>query len=94
MTPGCGALGVATNDINGNNITLYPNPFSNTLSVNIAESGTYEMFLYSVTGATIMQKTLTSRETTLDVNVPAGMYFYRIIGANGTVSTGKLMSAK
>ncbi len=94
MTPGCGALGLNTNTASENLVTIYPNPFSNTLSVNIAATGTYEMFLYSVTGAKIMQKTLVNRETTFELNVPAGMYFYKIVGTNGSVSTGKLMSAK
>ncbi len=75
-------------------VTFYPNPFSNTLSVSITEGGNHELFLYSVTGAQVLKQTLTQSETTMDVNVPAGMYFYKIVGANGFTSTGKLVSSK
>ena len=41
-----------------------------------------------------MKKTLTQTETTMEVNVPAGLYFYKIVGEHGNVATGKLMSVK
>ncbi len=94
MTPACNSLGLLTNQITKQLVTLYPNPFSNTLSVSMKESGNYEMFLYSETGSQIMKKTLTQTETTMEVNVPAGLYFYKIVGEHGNVATGKLMSVK
>lgn len=94
MTPACNSLGLPLHEARKQAVTFYPNPFSNTLSVSITEGGNHELFLYSVTGAQVLKQTLTQTETTMDVNVPAGMYFYKIVGANGTISTGKLMSVK
>ncbi|WP_318640094.1 ice-binding family protein [Flavobacterium ardleyense] len=94
MTPACNSLGLPVNEATKLAGTFYPNPFSNTLSVSITEGGNHELFLYSVTGAQVLKQTLTQSETTMDVNVPAGMYFYKIVGANGFTSTGKLVSAK
>jgi len=76
MTPACNSLGLPVNEATKQAVTFYPNPFSNTLSVSITEGGNHEFFLYSVTGAQVLKQTLTQTETTMDVNVPAGMYFY------------------
>ena len=94
MTPVCNSLGLVPNELLKAAVTFYPNPFSTSLSVNITESGNHELFLYSVTGKQILTRTLTQNETTLEVNFPAGMYFYRLVGENGNVSTGKLLSIK
>ncbi len=94
ITPVCSGLGLMTNEIAKQLVTFYPNPFSSTLSVSITEVGNHELFLYSMTGAQILKRTLTQTETALEVNVPAGMYFYKIVGLNGNVATGKLMSVK
>lgn len=91
MTPGCGDLGI--NEVTANKaVTFYPNPFSSTLSLNVPNGGNHELFIYSVTGAVILKKSITNTDTTFDANFPAGMYFYKLVGENGSVASGKLIS--
>lgn len=92
ITSACTGLGLTTNELSKQNLTFYPNPFSNTLSVTLTEGGNHELYLYSATGALIVKRDLTHTETTMDIKVPAGMYLYKIVGENGTISTGKLLS--
>lgn len=94
MTPGCGNLAVNDSDKAINGVTFYPNPFTNSLSVTIAQAGTYELSLYSVTGATVLQKTITQSVTTLSIDIPAGMYFYKVVSADGSIVSGKLISIR
>jgi hypothetical protein len=92
MTPGCTTM--ATNDVESivKAVTFYPNPFSSSLTVNVSAGGNHELYIFSVTGSVILQKTVSQNETTFDTNFPTGIYFYKLIGGNGSVASGKLIS--
>lgn len=94
MTPGCTGLGTNSVEVAAKAVTFYPNPFSSSLSVNVATGGTHELYIYSTTGSVIMQKTISQQETTFDTNFPTGIYFYKLVGADGSVASGKLISTK
>ncbi|HEX8270634.1 MAG TPA: ice-binding family protein [Flavobacterium sp.] len=93
MTPGCGSLAVNTPAASAKAVQFYPNPFSGTLNVAVGELGDDSVLsIYNVLGALVMQKSLTQAVTTIETNLPAGMYVYRLTDANGSLQTGKLIA--
>jgi hypothetical protein len=78
-------------------ITLYPNPFSNTLSVSsseASETNSNELSIYNVMGELVMHATITQKVTDLKTELPAGIYYYNMTNKNQTVQTGKIVSVQ
>ncbi|HEY0045779.1 MAG TPA: ice-binding family protein [Flavobacterium sp.] len=92
MTPGCTNLGTGEIEAPAKAVTFYPNPFSSSLSINISAGGNHDLYIYSATGSVVMQKAISQQVTTFDANFPTGIYFYKLIGADGSVASGKLIS--
>ena len=94
MTPGCGNLATDTIVAPAKVAQLYPNPFASSLNVSFADFGseTTELKIYNAVGALVLNAVLTQNTTTIPTNLPAGIYFYRILGADGSVQCGKLIS--
>jgi hypothetical protein len=92
MTPGCTTMGINDNQATAKAVTFYPNPFSSTLTVNVTAGGNHDLYIYSATGSVIMQKTVSQNETTFDTSFPTGIYFYKLIGHDGSIASGKLIS--
>ncbi len=92
ITPGCVPLSVGTNE-KQNSLKIYPNPFTNKLTLQVNDSNTEsEFILFDMLGKTVMQKKISQTATTIDVNVVPGMYFYKFINSSGSIETGKLMA--
>lgn len=92
MTIGCPALGVATNN-KINDVLVYQNPFSNTLTLQVNENNLNSEFcLFDVLGKTIIQKKINQTSTTIEVNVTPGLYFYKYTNSAGLLQTGKLIA--
>ncbi len=98
MPPGCIATGVPSLDgaSADDAVTIYPNPFgsSTTIIVNdLSEINHCELRIYNALGQEVMNTSLTNETTTIGTAIlPSGIYFYRIIGNNKTIQTGKLVS--
>jgi hypothetical protein len=98
MPPGCALTGIASADAGneGDALTIYPNPFSISLTVIINDASQInkvEIRIYSVLDKEVMRTALTEPITTLGTNdLPSGIYFYKVIGKNKTIQTGKLIS--
>lgn len=94
----CAPVSVPSLDAANTNeaVTIYPNPFSTSITIMIndaAQINSYEMRIYNVLGAEVMNTTLTKQLTTLETsNLPSGIYFYKITGNNKTIQSGKLVS--
>ncbi len=69
---------------------LYPNPTMGTLTVELPNGQGGSMALYNLFGQSIYQTTLTGGQTTLALNLPPGLYLYRI-GSGGKAVNGKLL---
>lgn len=94
MTPGCGALGTVNHPDTTGLIQFYPNPFSSSLNVALANTGQDASVLriYNTLGAVVLTTKLSQTVTRLDVNLPSGVYFYKVVSSNGTIQSGKLVS--
>lgn len=78
-----------TNGVNAG-IAIYPNPFSNQLSVTISNGKDAQLELYAADGKVVKMQPLYNGTNTVNItNLPIGMYFYRIVSSND-VYTGKL----
>ena len=69
-------------------ITLYPNPGKGEFTVSGLEFPV-ELKIYTVLGEAVYNSKLETEN--LKLNLPPGIYFYKLTDESGTVSTGKLI---
>lgn len=96
MPPGCIGMNIE-NAIAADAAVIYPNPFSTSATFVLNNSNQVnhvELNIYNVLGEEIMNIALTSKSTTIaTANLPAGMYFYKIINTeNQVIQSGRLIS--
>jgi hypothetical protein len=76
-------------------VCLYPNPCTHTLNirVNAITSGIQDntINIYDITGKVVHQYTLSTNAETLNLDLPKGMYFYRLTDSKSIISSGKLV---
>ncbi len=98
MPSGCIHTGIASSDDKNTNgkITIYPNPFSTSTTIIINDASQInncELTIYNVLGEKVMDTFITKQLTTLETsNLPSGIYFYKVIGNDRTIQSGKLIS--
>lgn len=93
MTSGCETLSTETIGKSKNAMTVYPNPFSNSLTIQVNENTLNSEFrLYDMLGKLLIQKNITQNTSVIEVNVLPGMYIYSFMNDAGTVQTGKLLA--
>jgi hypothetical protein len=91
-------MNVGVEDIvNGKHtVSVYPNPFEESLSIDITDfngSNEYVFTLSSALGHVLDKRDLLNSRTSLNVsNLPAGVYFYKVTANGNNVSTGRLLS--
>lgn len=93
MTPGCENLG--TIDRVMPVARLYPNPFSTSFTVavdNGFQDNSSQIAVYNALGVLVLEKTLGETSNTININLPDGVYFYKLFSDNGKVQNGKLIS--
>ena len=84
------------NDIAEQNteIKIYPNPFSNSATVEISDPGFSkgQFTIYDLLGREVHLQTLNSKRETLNLDLPKGIYFFKVRNEqNEIVGNGKLM---
>lgn len=70
-------------------VYYHANMQSIVLSINGVEADKVD--IYSITGSRVMSASVHSGSNTFSVNVPAGIYFYKLSELDQTVQTGKLI---
>ena len=69
----------------GNDVLIYPNPFTDIVTITSQEKG--EVEIYNVLGQEIFSKQLTTNNCQLNLSSqPSGIYFVRIVTQEGIVS--------
>jgi hypothetical protein len=73
-------------------ISLYPNPFTGSFSVQNKDEKVLLLQVWSILGEKVLE--IESRQSlmTLELNSRAGIYFYRVTNNNTVLSSGKLIS--
>lgn len=96
MPPGCLTTGV--NENTNEKISIYPNPFNTSITINIdngSQIENCELTMYNVLGVEVMNIKITKEVTIIETNnLASGIYIYKIVGNNKTIQTGKLISKK
>jgi alpha-tubulin suppressor-like RCC1 family protein len=73
------------------NISIFPNPFSNSISITSFNNQTIEFTLFDFASRKVLQKTF-SKSTALNTEqLTKGIYFYVIRDKNGAFGNGKLI---
>ncbi len=92
----CQPSGIASMGNLKNAVTIYPNPFSSTITVTLNEASLInnpEFKVYDILGAEVLNVAITKQETILGMShLSPGVYFYKVIDSNRTIQTGKLIS--
>ncbi|KAA9038608.1 T9SS type A sorting domain-containing protein [Ginsengibacter hankyongi] len=76
----------STTNANSINVSIYPNPFSNQITIKAkteAEINGKTVKLYDVTGKLFLTQTINAQTTSINVtSLPSGMYFLKVEGGN------------
>lgn len=80
---------------NGQTITVFPNPASDAITVEIKTgiTGSLHIEIMDLTGRIFYKQELSPTTSVIpldDNTIPAGLYLYRIVSGKETLSTGKL----
>ena len=91
----CGSVGIFEKEGKNTAVSFFPNPTTSSLSIlmnDVSESNTSEVKIYNTLGTLVITKTITEKLTTIETNLPSGIYYYNVINKNNTVQSGKLIS--
>jgi hypothetical protein len=74
------------------NFQLYPNPAKNelTISLNYLKEP-LKMEIYNLQGALVMDKTLVQAINKIELDIPNGIYFVKLVSENGQTISKKLL---
>lgn len=89
------SVGLEDNGTNTAAASFYPNPFTSSLVVSIDDASAANgsvLTMYNVLGTQVMIMSLTQATTTIETDLPAGVYFYNVTGRNSAAQSGKLIS--
>ena len=75
--------------ITRNRIKVFPNPASNTITIETPNKGS--LSIHNISGQQLLQQTITEPTTTIDISIlPSGVYLVKVFGENG-VQVGKFV---
>jgi hypothetical protein len=92
----CASLNVPNLDATNTEITIFPNPFSTQTTIMINDASqikTYALIIYNVLGKEVINTNIAKQLNTIEMgNLPSGIYFYKVIGNDKVIQSGKLIS--
>jgi len=95
-TAGCVASGISSRFQDTKEaIFLYPSPFSTFVTVEIDNASQIDpnyLTIYNTLGNLVRSITITNKLTTLQTDLPPGMYFYKVMDQTKIIKSGKLIS--
>jgi hypothetical protein len=87
--------GMAENK-NENSVIVYPNPFSKSATLTVKGSGLkvqhWELKIYDVLGNCVHRQALNAQSSPLNLDIPAGIYFYKLESSGEIIATGKIVT--
>jgi len=85
-----GVQDISNSDI----LDIYPNPFSDYLTLQMSTLGgtNYEFVLYNLIGQEVLKTEINQQKSIIQRgNLPAGIFFYKILTREGIIQTGKII---
>lgn len=96
LIPGnCNSIGLSKNKMARDLVDIYPNPFQATTTIrfnDIALIAGCELKIYNSTGAEVHSVKLLNASTTINNQLRAGVYFYRVIARGETLQSGQIIA--
>jgi len=80
-----------TEQTDSEKMNVFPNPFSTQLTFSLTANEPTTVSLYDFLGQQILQQTFTNSTTINTAQMQAGIYFYELSNAKGTLKTGKVV---
>ena len=89
----CPALPLSVGIINSayDQVTFYPNPFSNQLTFSLADNKERTVSIYNFLGQQILKQQFTNSITLGTAQLANGIYFYELRNGNEIIKTGKII---
>lgn len=91
----CSTVGITSLNMS-EAVIIYPNPFTSSIDIILNDAwqiNNAELSMYNALGEIVMNVSVTKQLTTIGTNLlPAGIYFYKVVGDNKTIQTGRLIS--
>jgi plastocyanin len=77
-------------------VTIYPNPFTTSIDIVLNDAlkiNRAELRIYNVLGKEVLNAAILQHLTTLKTsNLPSGIYFYKLMGNDNIIQSGKLIA--
>ena len=99
MPAGCITTNINSFDTDDSNLfySIYPNPFNTNSTITISSNShtnPSELKIYNFIGQELLNVLFTDQTTSFESsNLPAGMYFYKVLLNNKIIQTGKLIAS-
>jgi hypothetical protein len=77
--------------ISSDNATIFPNPFSNQISLSGSEKEPTSISIYNLVGQEILQKTFSNSISINTEQLNAGIYLFKLYNDNGGIKSGKIV---
>jgi hypothetical protein len=85
-------LGASINESqNSFNASIYPNPITDKLTVNIDNNEPSQITLYDISSRKLLQQTFTNTTTINTEQLAKGIYLYQVRNKNGIIKNGKVI---
>jgi hypothetical protein len=79
--------------MNATGVSIYPNPGSTAIHVNISENDKGNFRLYNLNGQLVFNQNITAKNNTIHLaELQPGIYIYEFVGQNGESMRGKWIS--
>ncbi len=76
--------------MNATGVSIYPNPGSTAIHVNISENDKGNFRLYNLNGQLVFNQNITAKNNTIHLpELQPGIYIYEFVGQNGETTRGK-----
>ena len=73
------------------NLTVYPNPFSNVLSIALDNNDVSEFILYDIASRKVLQRKFINAVSLNTGQLAKGIYLYEVRNKNGVIKKGKVV---
>ncbi len=91
----CATVGIDDHSTASSDTHIFPNPFTNSFTVTmngISGNAANTLIMYNYLGEQVLSISIIEKITVMNLNLPAGVYFYKITENNNLVQSGKLIS--